>query len=103
MSISEKCVVVTGSNSGRGVARELAKRGADVVLNSLSDTGEDHALADRIAAEHGVRRVHVPPPLVAARIPDMMTPYGMARERVARDVPPTRQPTPAVDGGRTAP
>ena len=73
------------------------------MLNSLSDTGEDHALADRIAAEHDVRRVPVPPLRVAARIPDMMAPYGMTRERVVRDAPPTRQPTPAVDDGRTAP
>ncbi len=61
MSIAGKCAVITGSNSGigLGIARELAKLGADIVLNSFSDTQEDHALAERIAEEHGVRCVYV--------------------------------------------
>jgi len=48
--------VITGSNSGigLGVARELARAGANVVLNSYTDTPEDHALAAAIVAEHGV-------------------------------------------------
>ena len=48
--------VVTGSNSGigLGVARELARAGAQVVLNSFTDTPEDHALAEEIASTHGV-------------------------------------------------
>lgn len=51
-----KTAVITGSNSGigLGVARELAKAGADVVLNSFTDRDEDHALAAEIAAEFGV-------------------------------------------------
>ena len=49
--------MITGSNSGigLGVAGELARAGADVVLNSFTDADEDHALAERIAADHGVK------------------------------------------------
>jgi 3-hydroxybutyrate dehydrogenase len=51
-----KTAIVTGSNSGigLGVAIALARAGADVVLNSLTDREEDHAMAARIGAEHGV-------------------------------------------------
>ena len=56
MQLKGKTAVVTGSNSGigLGVVRELAKAGADVVLNSFTDRDEDHALAEEIANEHGV-------------------------------------------------
>ena len=56
MSLNGKTAVVTGSNSGigLGIARELAKAGADVVLNSFTDRDEDHALAAGIGAETGV-------------------------------------------------
>lgn len=56
MELKGRQAVVTGSNSGigLGIARELAKAGADVVLNSFTDTDEDHALAEEIAREHGV-------------------------------------------------
>lgn len=55
-SLSGKTAVITGSNSGigLGVARELARAGADVVLNSYTDRDEDHALAADIAKEFGV-------------------------------------------------
>ena len=54
--LSGKTAVITGSNSGigLGIARELAKAGANVVLNSFTDSKEDHALADEIARSCGV-------------------------------------------------
>jgi 3-hydroxybutyrate dehydrogenase len=56
MSLAGKTAVITGSNSGigLGVAKELARLGADVVLNSFSDSEADHALAAEMAREHGV-------------------------------------------------
>ncbi|WP_321363528.1 3-hydroxybutyrate dehydrogenase [uncultured Celeribacter sp.] len=56
MTVQGKTAVITGSNSGigLGVARELAKSGADVVLNSFTDRDEDHALAEEIGKEFGV-------------------------------------------------
>ncbi|WP_146345415.1 3-hydroxybutyrate dehydrogenase [Falsiphaeobacter marinintestinus] len=56
MSLQGKTAVVTGSNSGigLGVAWELAKAGANVVLNSFTDRDEDHELAKTMAAETGV-------------------------------------------------
>jgi len=51
MSVKGKTAVVTGSNSGigLGIAQELAKAGANVVLNSYTDTKDDHALAEEIS------------------------------------------------------
>lgn len=56
MALKGKTAIVTGSNSGigLGIARELARAGADVVLNSFTDRPEDHALADEMATEFGV-------------------------------------------------
>ena len=56
MSLAGKTAIVTGSNSGigYGVAEELARAGADIVLNSFTDRDEDHALAESLAAAHGV-------------------------------------------------
>ncbi|MGR3616519.1 MAG: 3-hydroxybutyrate dehydrogenase [Paracoccaceae bacterium] len=56
MTLAGKTAVITGSNSGigLGIARELAKAGADVVLNSFTNRDEDHALAAEIAEEFGV-------------------------------------------------
>ncbi|NRB04575.1 MAG: 3-hydroxybutyrate dehydrogenase [Rhodobacteraceae bacterium] len=56
IDLSGKTAVITGSNSGigLGVAIQLAKAGADIVLNSFSDTPEDHALAASVADQTGV-------------------------------------------------
>jgi 3-hydroxybutyrate dehydrogenase len=56
-----KSAVITGSNSGigLGVARELAKNGCNVALNSFTDAPEDHKLAEGIAAEFGVKAVYI--------------------------------------------
>ncbi len=61
MSLKGKTAVITGSNSGigLGIARELAKAGANVVLNSFTDRDEDHALADEIAKETGVNARYI--------------------------------------------
>lgn len=56
MSFSGKTAVITGSTSGigLGIARALAEAGANVVINSFTDSDEDHAIADEIAKEFGV-------------------------------------------------
>lgn len=56
MSLQGKKAIVTGSTSGigLGIAEALAAAGAEVILNSFTDTAEDHALATRIADAHGV-------------------------------------------------
>lgn len=61
MSLSGKTAVITGSNSGigLGIARELAKAGADVVLNSFTDRDEDHALAQEISTETGTHARYI--------------------------------------------
>ena len=57
LGLRGKTAIVTGSNSGigLGVAEELARAGADLVLNSFTDRPEDHALAADLAARHGVQ------------------------------------------------
>ncbi|MGH1329500.1 MAG: 3-hydroxybutyrate dehydrogenase [Paracoccaceae bacterium] len=61
MSLAGKTAIITGSNSGigLGVARELARLGAHVVLNSFTDRPQDHALAAEIAQEHGVEARYI--------------------------------------------
>ncbi|MDB9943756.1 3-hydroxybutyrate dehydrogenase [Octadecabacter sp.] len=61
MTFSGKTAVITGSNSGigLGVAREMAKAGANIVLNSFTDRDEDHALAAEIAANFNVDAKYV--------------------------------------------
>ena len=56
MSLIGKTAVVTGSNSGigLGIARELARSGASVILNSFTDSEEDHSLATEISREFSV-------------------------------------------------
>jgi len=57
MSLQGKTAIVTGSNSGigLGIAWAMARAGADVVLNSFTDAPEDHALAEKMAKETGVK------------------------------------------------
>lgn len=54
--LAGKTSIVTGSTSGigLGIARELARAGSDVVLNSFTDRDEDHALAEALGQEFGV-------------------------------------------------
>jgi len=61
MSLNGKTAIITGSNSGigLGVAIELARAGADVVLNSFTDREEDHALAEQIGRDHGVKARYI--------------------------------------------
>ncbi|WP_224823645.1 3-hydroxybutyrate dehydrogenase [Cognatishimia sp. MH4019] len=61
MTLTGKTAIITGSNSGigLGIARELAKAGADVVLNSFSDNDEDHAIAKEIADETGTNTRYI--------------------------------------------
>ena len=61
MSLQGKCAVITGSNSGigLGVAKVLAERGANVVLNSFTDQPEDHAIAEEISSAGGGKAAYV--------------------------------------------
>lgn len=61
MSLNGKTAVITGSNSGigLGIAWEMARAGANVVLNSFTDGDDDHALAAAIAAETGVEARYI--------------------------------------------
>jgi 3-hydroxybutyrate dehydrogenase len=61
MSLQGKTAVITGSNSGigLGIAEELAKAGANVVLNSFTDSDDDHALAERISTETGTKARYI--------------------------------------------
>ncbi|UGY20050.1 3-hydroxybutyrate dehydrogenase [Bradyrhizobium septentrionale] len=52
-----KVAIVTGSTSGigLGIARELARLRADIVLNGFGDANEIEAIRSGIEREHGVR------------------------------------------------
>jgi 3-hydroxybutyrate dehydrogenase len=56
-----RTAVVTGSNSGIGlaIAEALAAAGANVVVNSFTETDDDHALASRLAKTHGVKAIYM--------------------------------------------
>ncbi|MBN7786712.1 3-hydroxybutyrate dehydrogenase [Ponticoccus gilvus] len=61
MSLKGKTAVITGSTSGigLGVAHELAKAGASIVVNSFSDSAADHAIAKEIADTYGVEARYI--------------------------------------------
>lgn len=61
MSVAGKTAVITGSNSGigLGIAREMAKAGVNVVLNSYTDRDEDHALAAEISKTFNVNAKYI--------------------------------------------
>lgn len=56
MTLKGKTAIITGSTSGigLGLVRGLAEAAADVVLNSFTDSPQDHARADAMAAEFKV-------------------------------------------------
>ena len=56
-----RTAIVTGSTSGIGlaIARQFAANGCNVVVNSFTDTPADHAIAETIAGDHGVRAIYV--------------------------------------------
>ncbi|WP_371157580.1 3-hydroxybutyrate dehydrogenase [Jannaschia sp. 2305UL9-9] len=55
--LAGKTAVITGSNSGigLGVAHSFARAGLNVVLNSYTDRDEDHALAEKLSGDYGVK------------------------------------------------
>jgi 3-hydroxybutyrate dehydrogenase len=57
MSLKGKVALVTGSTSGigLGIARVLAREGADLMINGFGDTGQIERLRGEVAAECGVR------------------------------------------------
>lgn len=59
--LKSKTAIVTGSTSGigLGIAEALAAAGANVVLNSFTDSADDHELAENIARTHGVKAKYV--------------------------------------------
>ena len=61
MSFAGKTAVITGSNSGigLGIARELARAGSNVVLNSFTESDQDHELAENLASEFGVEARYI--------------------------------------------
>ncbi|MEM9350644.1 MAG: 3-hydroxybutyrate dehydrogenase [Pseudomonadota bacterium] len=61
MGLTGKTAIITGSNSGigLGMAWRLAREGADVVLNSYTDSDEDHALAKEISDETGTKARYI--------------------------------------------
>ncbi len=61
MELKGKTAVITGSNSGigLGVAWEMARAGINVVLNSFTDSDEDHALAERMGKETGTKARYI--------------------------------------------
>ncbi|HMN85694.1 MAG TPA: 3-hydroxybutyrate dehydrogenase [Bauldia sp.] len=78
-----KTALVTGSTSGigEGIARALAKAGANVVLNGFGDRDAIETLRRGIETEHGVGARHsgadmAKPDEIAAMVADVETEFG---------------------------
>jgi 3-hydroxybutyrate dehydrogenase len=73
--------VITGSTSGIGlaIARAFAAQGWGVVVNSFTDTPEDHAIADRLATEHAAKVAYIRADMSNAE--DCRTLVAMAAEK----------------------
>jgi 3-hydroxybutyrate dehydrogenase len=58
---ARKTAIVTGSTSGIGfaIAEALAADGCNIVVNSFSDTPQDHAIAEQIAEKHKVEAAYI--------------------------------------------
>jgi 3-hydroxybutyrate dehydrogenase len=59
--MTSRTAIVTGSTSGIGlaIAKAFAASGMKVVVNSFSDTLQDHAIAEAIAKEHSAEVVYI--------------------------------------------
>lgn len=59
--LTGKTAIVTGSTSGIGlaIAEALAAKGCSIVVNSYSDSQEDHAVAAGVAERHGAEAVYI--------------------------------------------
>src|SRR2546430_970057 len=58
--LKDKVAIITGSTSGigLGIARELARQGANLVLNGFGDASEIEAIRKGIESDHGVRAIY---------------------------------------------
>jgi 3-hydroxybutyrate dehydrogenase len=81
--LKTKTAIITGSNSGigLGIAEELARVGANVVLNSFTDRPEDHALAADLGARFGVTARYI-----AADMSDAAACRGLIAEAGGCDI-----------------
>ena len=61
MELSGKTALITGSTSGIGysIASKLAAKGADIFLNSFTDTPGDHRLATDLSQKHSVSAKYI--------------------------------------------